>query len=231
MAIGATLQLHGAKDPPESGVERILLRLELDCLVCERQWRHVLLVYQELRCVREGLHHRRLHDHDLRRPAERQARPEARIPQGRRRLRQSRAAAAEVDPSGKQVTSSELVEYQLHAGGPDRDVVADDLRDRVTLSDRQPAGIVHLQRLGARLPETATALRDPRFWKRLPFSRPPEVVVMQPAMVESITDATKLLVDQQDVTPLGLAYQAIELQAEQDALDAALRRVLRAMKL
>ncbi len=54
---------------------------------------------------------------------------------------------------------------------------------------------------------------------------------MQPAMVESITDATQLLVDQQDVTPLGLAFQAIELQAEQDPLDAALRRVLRAMKL
>ena len=33
------------------------------------------------------------------------------------------------------------------------------------------------------------------------------------------------------VTPLGLAYQAIELQQEQDPLDAALRRVLRAMKL
>ncbi len=92
-------------------------------------------------------------------------------------------------------------------------------------------GRIYLCGGGSRLPETATALRDPRFWKRLPFSRPPEVVVMQPAMVESITDATKLLVDQQDVTPLGLAYQAIELQAEQDPLDAALRRVLRAMKL
>jgi len=92
-------------------------------------------------------------------------------------------------------------------------------------------GRIYLCGGGSRLPETATALRDPRFWKGLPFSRPPEVVVMQPAMVESITDATKLLVDQQDVTPLALAYQAIELQAEQDALDAALRRVLRAMKL
>jgi cell division protein FtsA len=92
-------------------------------------------------------------------------------------------------------------------------------------------GRIYLCGGGSRLPETATALRDPRFWKRLPFSRPPEVVVMHPAMVESITDATKLLVDQQDVTPLGLAYQAIELQADQDALDAALRRVLRAMKL
>ena len=40
----------------------------------------------------------------------------------------------------------------------------------------------------------------------------------------------QLLVDQQDVTPLGLAYQAIELQIDEDPLDAALRRVLRAMK-
>ena len=47
---------------------------------------------------------------------------------------------------------------------------------------------------------------------------------------EAIEDTTKLLVDQQDVTPLGLAYQAIELQAEEDPLDVALRRVLRAMK-
>ncbi len=45
-----------------------------------------------------------------------------------------------------------------------------------------------------------------------------------------IVDATQLLVDQQDVTPLGLAYQAIELQSTEDPLDAALRRVLRAMK-
>jgi hypothetical protein len=48
--------------------------------------------------------------------------------------------------------------------------------------------------------------------------------------VTTVRDATKLLVDQQDVTPLGLAFQAIELQAVEDPLDAALRRVLRAMK-
>ena len=84
---------------------------------------------------------------------------------------------------------------------------------------------------GSRLPETAAALRTEAFWRRLPFSRPPEVSVMSPEMVESLDDATDLLVDQQDVTPLGLANQAIELQAEQDPLDAALRRVLRAMRL
>jgi cell division protein FtsA len=84
---------------------------------------------------------------------------------------------------------------------------------------------------GSRLPETATALRGESFWKRLPFSRPPEVTVMGPEMVETLDDATQLLVDQQDVTPLGLAHQAIELQSEHDPLDAALRRVLRSMKL
>ena len=83
---------------------------------------------------------------------------------------------------------------------------------------------------GSRLPEIQAALAAERFWKRLSFARPPEVIVMAPDQIETISDATDLLVDQQDVTPLGLAYQAIELQTTEDPLDAALRRVLRAMK-
>jgi cell division protein FtsA len=83
---------------------------------------------------------------------------------------------------------------------------------------------------GSRLPEIRASLAEERFWKRLSFARPPEVIVMAPDQIETITDATDLLVDQQDVTPLGLAYQAIELQTTEDPLDAALRRVLRAMK-
>jgi cell division protein FtsA len=83
---------------------------------------------------------------------------------------------------------------------------------------------------GSRLPEIREAIAGERFWKRLSFARPPEVVVMAPDQIETISDATNLLVDQQDVTPLGLAYQAIELQTTEDPLDAALRRVLRAMK-
>jgi cell division protein FtsA len=83
---------------------------------------------------------------------------------------------------------------------------------------------------GSRLPEIRDALAADRFWKRLSFARPPEVVVMAPDQIDTITDATNLLVDQQDVTPMGLAFQAIELQTTEDPLDAALRRVLRAMK-
>jgi cell division protein FtsA len=91
-------------------------------------------------------------------------------------------------------------------------------------------GRIHLCGGGSRLPEIAGALAAERFWKRLPFARPTEVSVMAPDQIESISDATDLLVDQQDVTPLGLAHQAIELHTTEDPLDAVLRRVLRAMK-
>jgi cell division protein FtsA len=83
---------------------------------------------------------------------------------------------------------------------------------------------------GSRLPEIRQALASESFWQHLPFARPPETIVMSPDQIDTITDATNLLVDQQDVTPLGLAYQAIELQTSEDVLDVALRRVLRAMK-
>jgi cell division protein FtsA len=89
---------------------------------------------------------------------------------------------------------------------------------------------IHLCGGGSRLPEIQKALGAERFWKRLPFARPPEVSVMAPDQVADISDATDLLVDQQDVTPLGLAHQAIELHTTEDPLDATLRRVLRAMK-
>lgn len=89
---------------------------------------------------------------------------------------------------------------------------------------------IHLCGGGSRLPETQAALVSERFWKRLPFARPPEVSVMAPDQITALSDATALLVDQQDVTPLGLAYQAIELHTTEDPLDATLRRVLRAMK-
>ncbi|MER3418837.1 MAG: hypothetical protein C4343_07070 [Chloroflexota bacterium] len=91
-------------------------------------------------------------------------------------------------------------------------------------------GRIYLCGGGSHLPEIRTALAAERFWNHLPFARPPEVTVMAPTLIEAIEDRTKLLVDAQDVTPMGLAYQAIELSAEEDPLELALRRVLRAMK-
>jgi cell division protein FtsA len=91
-------------------------------------------------------------------------------------------------------------------------------------------GRIYLCGGGSRLPEIREALAAETFWKRMPFSRPPEVIVLSPDQIDTVVDATDLLVDQQDVTPLGLAYQAIELQTTADPLDVALRRVLRAMR-
>jgi cell division protein FtsA len=91
-------------------------------------------------------------------------------------------------------------------------------------------GRVYMCGGGSRLPEIRDGLENERFWKRLPFARPPEITLMSPDQIDAIEDSTALLVDQQDVTPLGLAFQAIELQTIEDPLDVALRRVLRAMK-
>jgi len=83
---------------------------------------------------------------------------------------------------------------------------------------------------GARLPQIPAALRDPEFARRLPFVRPPQVQPMTPQQVVGVNDSTGLLVDEQDVTPLALAHQAIEMSATEAPLDAALRRVLRQLK-
>jgi cell division protein FtsA len=91
-------------------------------------------------------------------------------------------------------------------------------------------GRIYLCGGGSHLPEIPAALAQPTFWRRLPFARPPEVAILSPRQIEAIVDATNLLVDQQDVTPMGLAYQAIELQAEETPLEAVLRRVLRALR-
>jgi cell division protein FtsA len=119
------------------------------------------------------------------------------------------------------------------------DIVSDDVRvwaagvelvmEELSGGDLLP-GRIFLCGGGSRLPEIRAALAAETFWKRMPFARPPEVVGMAPDQIDTIEDATGLLVDQQDVTPLGLAFQAIELQTSEDALDVALRRVLRAMK-
>ena len=119
-------------------------------------------------------------------------------------------------------------------------IVADDVRvwaagvelvmEELSGGDLLP-GRIFLCGGGSRLPEIRAALASQAVL-RAPAVRPAarRSSVMAPDQIETISDATDLLVDQQDVTPLGLAYQAIELQTSEDALDAALRRVLRAMK-
>ena len=142
-----------------------------------------------------------------------------------------RAESLKVDyargPAGRRSTTTvgEIVRDDVAVWAAGVELVMEELAAGEMLPSR-----IYLCGGGSRLPEIREALAAERFWKRLPFARPPEVAIMAPDQVEAISDATDLLVDQQDVTPLGLAYQAIELQTSEDPLDAALRRVLRAMK-
>ncbi len=136
------------------------------------------------------------------------------------------------------------VDYARGIAGDRADAVAAIVRDDIAVwaagvelvmeelaaGDLLP-GRVYVCGGGSRLPEVAAALADPAFSRDLPFARPPEVTVMSPDQVETIRDDTQLLVDQQDVTPMGLAYQAIELGVTTNQLDAALRRVVRQMRL
>jgi cell division protein FtsA len=102
--------------------------------------------------------------------------------------------------------------------------------DELAAGDLLP-GRIYLCGGGSRLPEIRAALADEAFARQLPFARPPEVTILAPDQIETVRDDTQLLEDQQDVTPMGLAYQAIELGSSQNPLDASLRHVIRSMKL
>ena len=84
---------------------------------------------------------------------------------------------------------------------------------------------------GAALPEVRAALEAADFASGLPFARRPQISMMEPDSVSEIDDATGLLVDQQDVTPMALAFQAVEAAGPQEPLDAALARVLTGMRI
>ena len=92
-------------------------------------------------------------------------------------------------------------------------------------------GRIYLCGGGSRLPEIRAALAAASFADQLPFARPPEVTILAPDQIETVRDDTQLLVDQQDVTPMGLAFQAIELGSSQNPLDASLRKVIRSMRI
>ena len=121
-----------------------------------------------------------------------------------------------------------------------REIVADDVAvwaagvelvmEELAAGDLLP-GRIYLCGGGSRLPEIRDALADKAFADHLPFARPPEVTILSPDQIETVRDETRLLEDQQDVTPMGLAFQAIELGSAQNPLDASLRRVIRTMKL
>jgi cell division protein FtsA len=96
--------------------------------------------------------------------------------------------------------------------------------------DRLPTAI-YLAGGGSALPEVLDQLQKFPWADKLPFARVPNVNVLRPVDIRGIYDSTGLLLDQQDITPMGLAFHAIQQQAEEQApLFGLMRKVLKAMK-
>jgi cell division protein FtsA len=96
--------------------------------------------------------------------------------------------------------------------------------------DRLPTAI-YLAGGGSSLPEVRDQLRSFPWAEKLPFARTPTINPLRPVDIRGIYDSTGLLLDQQDITPMGLAFHAIQQQLEDQApLYGLMRRVLKAMK-
>lgn len=85
---------------------------------------------------------------------------------------------------------------------------------------------VYLVGGGSGLPDLGAKLEGFPWAERLPFSHQPIIQTIQPGMVTSITDPNHLLKNAQDITPMALAYQAIDLQNEDSVLERALTQVI-----
>jgi cell division protein FtsA len=84
---------------------------------------------------------------------------------------------------------------------------------------------------GAELTQIADALGEDDWWRRLPFSRRPQVLSLAPRDVIGLRDGTGTLGTPQDVTPMALANQALVLDARTSAAERAMRSAVRSMSL
>ncbi|MHB8510048.1 MAG: cell division FtsA domain-containing protein [Candidatus Dormibacteria bacterium] len=129
--------------------------------------------------------------------------------------------------------SSERAEQLRAMLAPDAEVLVNGVAltlQQLSRSDRLPP-FIYLAGGGSALPEIVEYLRAYPWTERLPFPRTPEVRLLVPTDVRSIYDSTGLLLNQQDITPMGLGYQALqEDDGENDVLYSTMRRIMRAMK-
>jgi len=102
--------------------------------------------------------------------------------------------------------------------------------DELSRGERLPAA-VYLCGGGSLLPEVVDELRRGAWATGLPFTRPPEVRLLQPSDVSSLKDTTGLLSSPRDIGPMALADHALRLEAdEKDVVNGVMRRVLKSMK-
>jgi cell division protein FtsA len=125
-------------------------------------------------------------------------------------------------------------EEQVHAVlGRDAEVLVEGVAitlQEMARGDRLPTAI-YLAGGGSALPEVVDHLNAFNWAEKLPFARTPTVGVLRPVDIRGIYDSTGLLLDQQDITPMGLAFHAVQQQSEDHApMYRMMRKVLKSMK-
>lgn len=83
---------------------------------------------------------------------------------------------------------------------------------------------------GSLLPEIKEILETQAWCKGLPFSDTPRVRLMNPKDITNIEDATGLLKEAKDITPMALANIALDLAGEEQILRKLLKKVVRLMQ-
>lgn len=79
---------------------------------------------------------------------------------------------------------------------------------------------------GSGLPGIREALLSEEWSNNLPFAKTPQVSFLQPHDIVRMSDATGVLSNPQDITPMGLANLALHLADEEKSLAGMLRRAM-----
>ena len=83
---------------------------------------------------------------------------------------------------------------------------------------------------GSGLPGIREALLSNDWSSGLPFAKTPQVSFLQPRDIVRITDATGVLSNPQDITPMGLVNLALHLAGEEKSLAGMLRRAMESVQ-
>lgn len=81
------------------------------------------------------------------------------------------------------------------------------------------------------LPEIKKALESPEWQKKLPFARKPKIDFVSPEEVSRVVDTTGKLINQQDITPMGLANLGLDIVGSENLSESIIQRLSRTLSL
>lgn len=84
---------------------------------------------------------------------------------------------------------------------------------------------------GSHLPEIKEVLETREWFKKLPFTRKPQINFMEPKMVSNMIDETKRLKEPQDITPISMGNLGLEYLGEEKVLSKILKKIVRLMQI